>query len=81
MINLSQLNGVLETKYKANAAELLLKWTTEGMLFLGYGINGLLMKDVQLLSEFTYNPETAAKSIKVGSKFANEKINASSEIC
>ncbi|XP_077267913.1 non-selective voltage-gated ion channel VDAC2-like [Temnothorax americanus] len=70
----------METKYKANAGALLLKWTTEGALFLGYEFNGLLMKGVDLLSECSYNPETAAKGVKVGSKFANERINASCEI-
>ncbi|XP_039306592.1 voltage-dependent anion-selective channel protein 2-like [Solenopsis invicta] len=77
----SKLNGLMETKYKANAGALLLKWTTEGVLFLGYEFNGLLMKGVDLLSECSYNPETAAKSVKVGSKFANERINARCEIC
>jgi hypothetical protein len=71
----------METKYKANAGTLLLKWTTAGMLLLGYEFNGLLMKGVDLLSECTYNPETAAKSVKVGSRFANERINAHCEIC
>ncbi|XP_011879847.1 PREDICTED: voltage-dependent anion-selective channel protein 2-like [Vollenhovia emeryi] len=76
----SKLNGLMETKYKANAGALLLKWTTEGVLFLGYEFNGLLMKGVDLLSECSYTPETAAKSVKVGSKFANERINARCEI-
>ncbi|XP_011699625.1 PREDICTED: voltage-dependent anion-selective channel protein 2-like [Wasmannia auropunctata] len=76
----SKLSGLMETKYKANAGALLLKWTTEGVLFLGYEFNGLLMKGVDLLSECSYNPETAAKSVKVGSSFANERINARCEI-
>ncbi|XP_028046718.1 voltage-dependent anion-selective channel protein 2 [Monomorium pharaonis] len=77
----SKLSGLMETKYKANAGALLLKWTTEGVLFLGYEFNGLLMKGVDLLSECSYNPETAAKSVKVGSKFANKRINTRCEIC
>ncbi|XP_020286047.1 voltage-dependent anion-selective channel protein 2-like [Pseudomyrmex gracilis] len=76
----SKLSGLMETKYKADAGALLLKWTTEGVLFLGYEFNGLLMKGVDLLSECTYNPETAAKSVKVGSRFANRRINARCEI-
>lgn len=78
---MTQLNGLMETRYKANAGALLLKWTTEGVLFLGYEFNGLLMKGVDLLSECAYNPQTSAKSVKVGSKFANERINARCEIC
>ncbi|KAL0117432.1 hypothetical protein PUN28_010340 [Cardiocondyla obscurior] len=77
----SKFNGLMETKYKANAGALLLKWTTEGVLHLGCEFNGLLIKGVDLLSECSYNPETAAKSVKAGSKFANEKINAGCEIC
>ncbi|KYQ53384.1 Voltage-dependent anion-selective channel protein 2 [Trachymyrmex zeteki] len=76
----SKLSGLMETKYKANAGALLLKWTTDGVLFLGYEFNGLLMKGVDLLSECSYNPETAAKSVKVGSKFINKRINARCEI-
>ncbi|XP_025073126.1 voltage-dependent anion-selective channel protein 2-like isoform X2 [Pogonomyrmex barbatus] len=60
----SKLSGLMETKYKANAGAVLLKWTTEGVLSLGYEFSGLLMKGVDLLSECTYNPETAAKSMK-----------------
>lgn len=72
----------METKYKTNAAGgMLLKWTTEGVLSLGYEFNGLLMKGINLFSECSYNPETAAKGIKVSSKFANERINARCEIC
>lgn len=71
----------METRYKADAGALLLKWTTEGVLFLGYEFNGLLMKGVDLLSECAYNPQTSAKSVKVGSKFANERIHARCEIC
>ncbi|XP_026825973.1 voltage-dependent anion-selective channel protein 2-like [Ooceraea biroi] len=77
----SKLSGLMETKYKANAGALLLKWTTEGVLSLGYEFNSLLMKSVDLLSECTYNPETAAKCVKVGTKFTNERINAHCEIC
>ncbi|XP_018396815.1 PREDICTED: voltage-dependent anion-selective channel protein 2-like [Cyphomyrmex costatus] len=76
----SKLSGLMETKYKANAGALLLKWTTDGVLFLGYEFNGLLMKGVDLLSECSYNPETAAKSVKVGSKFVSKRINACCEI-
>lgn len=71
----------METKYKANAGDLLLKWTTEGVLFLGYEFNGLLMKGVDLLSECSYNPETATKGMKLGTRFANDRINARGEIC
>lgn len=71
----------METKYKADAGALLLKWTTAGELLLGYEFNGLLMKGFDLLSECAYNPDTAAKSVKVGSRFANERINAHCEIC
>lgn len=78
---MAQLSGLMETKYKADAGCLLLKWTTEGVLFLGYEFNGLLMKGVDLLSECAYNPQTAAKNVKVGSKFANERLNAQCEIC
>ncbi|XP_070172292.1 voltage-dependent anion-selective channel protein 2-like [Polyergus mexicanus] len=76
----SKLSGLMETRYKADAGALLLKWTTEGVLFLGYEFNGLLMKGVDLLSECAYNPQTSAKSVKVGSKFTNERINAYCEI-
>lgn len=76
-----QLNGLMETKYKTDAGALLLKWTTEGALSLGYEFNGLLMKGVDLLSECTYKPETDTKSVKVATKFANERINGFCEIC
>ncbi|KYN32295.1 Voltage-dependent anion-selective channel protein 2 [Trachymyrmex septentrionalis] len=76
----SKLTGLMETKYKADAGTLLLKWTTDGVLFLGYEFNELLMKGVDLLSECSYNPETAAKSVKVGSKFVSERMNAYCEI-
>lgn len=71
----------METKYKANAGALLLKWTTAGVLFMGYEFSGLLMKGVDLLSECSYGPETAAKTVKVGTRFINERINARCEIC
>ncbi|KAG5327723.1 VDAC2 protein, partial [Pseudoatta argentina] len=76
----SKLSGLMETKYKADAGALLLKWTTDGVLFLGYEFNGLLMKGIDLLSECSYNPETAAKSVKIGSKFVNRRLNAHCEI-
>nr|XP_012232353.1 PREDICTED: voltage-dependent anion-selective channel protein 2-like [Linepithema humile] len=76
----SKLSGLMETKYKADAGALLLKWTTAGVLLLGYEFNGLLMKGVDLLSECAYNPETTAKSVKVGSRFASERLNAHCEI-
>ncbi|XP_072743165.1 non-selective voltage-gated ion channel VDAC2-like [Anoplolepis gracilipes] len=76
----SKLNGLIETRYKTDARSLLLKWTTEGVLFLGYEFNELLMKKIDILSECTYNPQTSAKSVKVGSKFANDRINARCEI-
>jgi len=71
----------METKYKANAGALLLKWTTDGVLFLGYEFNDLLMKGVDLFPECSYNPETAAKTVKVCSKFVNKRINTHCEIC
>lgn len=70
----------METKYKVDLGTLLLKWTTPSVLFLEYKFNGL-MKSFDLLSECSYNPATAAKSVKLGSKFANESINARCEIC
>lgn len=80
-VTIRQFHGLMETKYKMDTGALLLKWTIEGVLSLGYEFNGPSMKGLGLLSECTYKPETAAKSIKVGSKFANEKINAGCEIC
>ncbi|KOX80851.1 Voltage-dependent anion-selective channel protein 1 [Melipona quadrifasciata] len=73
----SKLTGVADAEYKTeDYGSFLQKWTTDGTITLGYGVRQTIITDVGLKSEISYNPETAAKIIKVGANVTKQAVNA-----
>ncbi|KAF3424894.1 hypothetical protein E2986_05723 [Frieseomelitta varia] len=73
----SKLTGVADAEYKTDDyGSFLQKWTTDGMITLGYGVRQTIITDVGLKSEISYNPATAAKIMKVGANVTKQAINA-----
>jgi len=71
---------MMETKYKGDPGGILIKWTTDGALFLGCELNELFLKGFDLLSECNYNPETDEKNLKLSTKYVTENVNARCDI-
>ncbi|KAK1132237.1 hypothetical protein K0M31_016359 [Melipona bicolor] len=77
----SKLTGVADAEYKTeDYGSFLQKWTTDGTITLGYGVRQTIITDVGLKSEISYNPETAAKIIKVGANVTKQAVNAKCSI-
>ncbi|KOC60325.1 Voltage-dependent anion-selective channel [Habropoda laboriosa] len=73
----SKLTGTANTEYKMkDYGSLLLKWTTDGTVTLGYNRHHTIIPDIGLQSEISYNPETTARSVEIGAKCSKQSFNA-----
>ncbi|XP_012339028.1 voltage-dependent anion-selective channel protein 1-like [Apis florea] len=76
----SKLTGTMDSQYKTNYGNFLQKWTTDNTVTLGHSIDDLLIPDVGVQSEISYNPTTTAKLLKIGTKCSKELFSASCSI-